>query len=340
MNCVMTIQRFGVAVLATTVAGIACAQLFETPKIPDTLRAKAQIAKAMEIGGPDLKDEVQWVCTTRKSVAPPGVKPPMITALPKWTPAEPTQVFDNLYWLGFREIGAWVLKTSDGIILFDTLNSAEEAQTILEPAMAKFGLDPRQIRYMIISHAHVDHYGGAAYLKRKYGARIAMGAPDWDYLLKPSPADALFKNLEKPARDMAIKDGDSITVGDTKVFMFITPGHTPGSMVSVFPIKDHGRTAKVALIGGALSMHSSQEMERLRANLARYAGPESVVALINSHPEQNTTNVSHYLLDRSAPKPFAWSKDKMDRYLRAATECTTDKVYDPAATAATRELAK
>ena len=92
--------------------------------------------------------------------------------------------------------------------------------------MQKLGLDPKQIKYIIISHAHSDHIGGAEILQKKYGARVVMGAPDWDTV-------ARFPNRYKtmaPKRDIVATDGMKITLGGRTVTIWLTPGHTPGTL--------------------------------------------------------------------------------------------------------------
>ena len=97
----------------------------------------------------------------------------------------PTKIFDNLYYFGFNTVGGWALTTSAGIVLIDTLNSTDDAQKVIEPAMQKLGLDPTQIKYIIVQHGHADHFGGAPYLQEKYGAKVVMGAADWDIITAP-----------------------------------------------------------------------------------------------------------------------------------------------------------
>src|SRR5689334_7672168 len=89
--------------------------------------------------------------------------------------ASPYKAFDNLYWLGTRQHSSWALRTSGGIILIDTNFSWAIEPEIVE-GFTKLGLNPRDIKYVIISHAHGDHDQGAALLQSRYGAKVVMGA--------------------------------------------------------------------------------------------------------------------------------------------------------------------
>jgi len=77
--------------------------------------------------------------------------------------ADPARVFDNLYFVGGKVHSAWALTTSDGIILIDTIFPYNSEELIVG-GMRKLGLDPKTIKYVLISHAHTDHIGGAEML--------------------------------------------------------------------------------------------------------------------------------------------------------------------------------
>src|SRR5436189_1276685 len=97
--------------------------------------------------------------------------------------ADPAKVFDNLYFVGGKIHSSWALTTSEGIILIDTIYPYNSEELIIG-GMRKLGLDPKNIRYVLISHAHGDHIGGAAMLQTRYGVRVVMGGPDWDWVAK------------------------------------------------------------------------------------------------------------------------------------------------------------
>ena len=138
--------------------------------------------------------------------------------------AWPANVFDNLYFIGTRTAGVWAINTSDGVIVIDA--NFHYSSTELVMGLLNFGLDPLDIKYVIVTHAHDDRYWGAKALQDTYPkARIAMSAADWDIVAKDN-APAQFK----PRKDMVITDGQKITLGEVTVTAYITPGHTPGTL--------------------------------------------------------------------------------------------------------------
>ena len=77
---------------------------------------------------------------------------------------EPAKVFDNLYFVGQSEYSAWAVTTSAGIILIDTIYDYS-VEVEVAGGLTKLGLDPAQIKYVIVSHGHADHSGGARFLQ-------------------------------------------------------------------------------------------------------------------------------------------------------------------------------
>ena len=136
--------------------------------------------------------------------------------------AEPAKVFDNLYYLGQTEYSAWAVTTSDGIIVVDALFDYSVEDEIVN-GLTKLGLDPTKIKYVLVSHGHSDHVGGARLLQDRFGARVIMSAADWDLVSRNTAA------WPKPKHDMVATDGQRLTLGDTTLTLYLTPGHTPGT---------------------------------------------------------------------------------------------------------------
>jgi metallo-beta-lactamase class B len=158
---------------------------------------------------------------------------------------EPKQAFDDLYWMGTPSRSTWALTTRDGIILYDT-QSVYDAEDVIFGGLKKLGLDPANVRYVIISHAHENEVGGARLLQERYGARIVMGAGDWDMV------DQSVNGFPrgKPKRDIIATDGMKVTLGGRTVTIYLMPGHTPGTISGIFEVHDHGKPLTVAYSGG------------------------------------------------------------------------------------------
>ena len=221
---------------------------------PPSSQIDAHIAAAKAAAGLEYRATFVNLCVPNAPPAGGGAGRGAAPAAPQ-TPdranwyAPPFKVFDNLYWLGTRQHSSWALQTSGGIIIIDT-NFAWATEPEIIEGLTKLGLNPRDVKYVVISHAHGDHDQGAAELQMRYGAQVVMGAPDWEATLK-RPATAAGG---VPKRNIAVgPEGTKLTLGDTTIQIVATPGHTPGTLSYVFPVKDQGRTVMVAYSGGTLT---------------------------------------------------------------------------------------
>lgn len=237
--------------------------------------------------------------------------------------AEPVKVADNLYWFGQTEYSVWAVTTSDGIVVLDAIFDYSIEDEV-DAGMKKMGLDPTKIKYAIVSHSHPDHFGGAKFLQDHYGTHVLMSAEDWDVL------DRL--NGTKPKRDMVAVDGQKLTVGDTTFTMYFTPGHTPGTISTVFPIKDSGKTHTVALWGGMGLNNDRETLTQYIAsakkfeNVAKQAGADII---ISNHTDWDRSKVNLPILAKRAPNspnPYVTNNASVLRFLKVAEECATAKV--------------
>jgi len=235
------------------------------------------------------------------------------------------RVFDNLYYVGHAQYGAWVVKTSAGLILYDALDSPDEAKQYIEGGMAKLGLDPKDIKYMIVTHGHGDHYGGAKYLQDKYGMRVALSAPDWAFMAS-QPVTA--RRGPPPKHDMDIADGQVLTLGDTSLKLILTPGHTPATISSIFTVTDHGTKHVVSFWGGTGLPTAKAPLTQYEASIHKlWDGGKAAGAdtLISNHPYLDTTlDALPKLAVRKADQqhPFVIGQASYDRYMTILNECT------------------
>src|SRR5215831_5903196 len=213
-------KRFNVAAAAIAVAGFAIAAVAAQPADP----IESHLAAAKTAAGFDFAGTLVRTCVVPQTGPGRDVAPPPPPARDTWF-TEPAKVFDNLYFVGTKIHNAWALTTSDGIILLDTLYDYASDEAIVG-GMKKLGLDPANVKYVIISHGHGDHVGGAKLMQDRFHSRIVMGAPDWESVEKSVNQ---YPN-GKPKRDIVGADGQKITLGDTSVTLVFTPGHTPGTL--------------------------------------------------------------------------------------------------------------
>jgi metallo-beta-lactamase class B len=254
---------------------------------------------------------------------------------------EPAKVFDNLYWLGSMGNGysvpqaagdsIWAVKTSDGIILIDTANEYQ-AEALITEGLKKVGLDPADIKYVVLTHPHGDRYFGSTYVQDKYKARVIMSQADWDTLAKSNEPAEL-----KPRKDMVATDGMKLTLGDTTLTLYVTPGHTPGTVSVLVPLKD-GSQSHLGVVWGGINPSverygvryypgMKQTFETWAASTARMkkivqdAGADVYMTI---HPlYDNALDKIHAVEYRDAHEPHPLvSKDNVNRFLTIIEECT------------------
>lgn len=181
------------------------------------------------------------------ATAPAPAGPRKVPPRAQWY-TEPAKVFDNLYYVGTAlgdNATAWAITTSDGIILIDATWDYR-AEELIVNGFKKLGLDPAQIKYVIISVAKPQIFGGARLLQDRYKAHILLSDADWNVIEKGN-----FSPDIKPKRDMVVTDGQKLTLGDVTVTLYVTPGNTPGTVSAlVSPLRDGTHKHVGAFFGG------------------------------------------------------------------------------------------
>jgi metallo-beta-lactamase class B len=257
---------------------------------------------------------------------------PAATARPAGPPAkdtwyaEPARVADNFYFLGTRIHSAWALVGSDGIIILEALFDYAAPDEIAG-GMKKLGLDIKKVKYVIISHAHADHDGGAKFLQDAIpSAHLVYGGPDWDAVDKSTNHAG-----GKPKHDIVGADGMKFSVGDASVQVVTTPGHTPGTISFLFEVKDNGRPLRVAYVGGTAipfngnAAYYDGYITSVK-KMAKAAADFGATALISNHTEfDNAFYKAHTAANRKPGEanPFDVGKSAVGRYFTMVEECTT-----------------
>lgn len=241
--------------------------------------------------------------------------------------AEPAKVADNLYFIGTQVHSAWAIVGSDGIIVLEALFDYAAPDEVIG-GMKKLGLDPQKVKYIILSHAHADHDGGAHFLQDSLPqAHMVYGAADWDAL-----EAAANHQGGKPKRDLSATDGQKISVGDASLQIITMPGHTPGTLSYLFEVKDHGKPLRVAYVGGtAIPFNGTPAYYDTylasSRKMAKAAADFGATALLSNHTEfDGAYYKAHAADDRksaSEPNPFDVGKTAVARYFTVVDDCAT-----------------
>jgi metallo-beta-lactamase class B len=286
------------------------------------------VAAAKAAAGEDYKALFDRLCTPPPAPRPQPAAPtraaaprPPVPDRAEWH-AEPVKVFDNLYFVGTREHSAWAVVTSAGIIVIDPLYAYAVEDEVVG-GLKKVGLNPADIKYVLVSHGHGDHSGGAGYLQDRFNAHVILAAPDWDLLERNT------RDTTKPKRDMIATDGQQLTLGDTTLTLHLTPGHTPGTISTLIPVRD-GSTRHLAAIWGGTAFNFQQTRQNFEmyiasaAKFASIAAKAGVDVILSNHTafDGSTTKLPALAARRpGAPHPYVVGADSIRRYLLVASEC-------------------
>ena len=313
----------------TYLASLILGALAACSTVPPTQATVDQyVDEARRIAGEDLKF-LMPVCNPQPAVraAPSQAMDESLAKLINQPAPEPGQAFDNLYYVGSAWVSAWVLKTSEGLILIDALNNATEASALIEGGMRRLGLDPAQIRYVLVTHGHGDHYGGAQMIAQRYGARIVASEIDWKMMETGLEFDSKMWD-RPPQRDIAVRDGETLTLGDVTVRFMITPGHTLGTITPVFNVRDGGKTHK-AMIWGGTSFNFGRDMGRLDGYIAQtermreLSSQWGIDVPLSNHPgfDGTVAKLKARASAAASSNPFVSGQPVVDRAMRVLNTC-------------------
>lgn len=280
---------------------------------PDWSAAKSHIDRAASLGGTQWGPTVTFLCGTAQTAN--GANDPVI---------EPVKLFDNLYALGDEGTVIYAITTPQGVILLDA-GYANKVETVIVPGLRRLGIDPDQVKMVLVAHGHADHYGGAAYFQQR-GAKVAVSAADWP-AVEATPLPAGSAPLK---RDLVLEDQKPITFGGVTVTPVAIPGHTPGSMGFIVPVADGGKPhvmgmfGSAALILGRLSTMQIEQVVDSTRHFGQVARTMKVDVELQNHPKfDDMWNRLAQLKTRRAgdPNPFVVGVDGYRRFNAVMTEC-------------------
>lgn len=217
---------------------------------------------------------------------------------------EPFKMFDNVYYVGDKWVSSYVVATSTGLVIIDTLEFPYSKW--IPENLKKLGLDDRAVSHIFITHGHSDHVGGASYLQNLYGSKVVMTENGYE-LTEDEARKSTGKNkFPPPVVKSFAEDGSRMVIGDTAFKLYITPAHTEGDLSIDFVVKHKGQPYRAFVVGGhgtsfqepGLAHKFLASMERIK----RLAKESPIVSVnLSNHPHKNNLFTNRDKRDEVAP---------------------------------------
>src|SRR6266581_3122737 len=307
--------------LVLAMAAVAFAQQRAAiPQKPDNPQSLVHVEAAKKLAGNDpfLMKPYDFYCPIGAARANSQTAPDL----------EPIKIFDNVYAIGNSETTTYVLPTSEGVVLIDS-GFENKVESTLVPQLQKIGLDPAKVKYILLGHGHADHFGGAKYFQDHYGTKVATTAADWDLMYAPNP-NPNAANQAKPKKEVVLAEGQPFKHGDLTVTLVAIPGHTPGALGFIFPVKDKGKTRIAGLFGGTIltmNIITTDGLKQYVQSIAHYldtAKKMKVEVELQNHPIFDGTPErleKLKTLKAGEPNPFTVGNDRYLKMWNIISQC-------------------
>jgi len=214
---------------------------------------------------------------------------------------EPFRIADGLWYVGDQRVCIHLVETSEGLILLDS--GFFHTNHLLTESVHRLGFEPADVRWILHTHEHFDHFGAADEFRTLYGTKSAISAVGAQEL-REHPERALMnwsnsEYQEIPTFDYELQDGEIFEFGGVKIRCELTPGHAPGVMSYFFEVTENGEKHLAGLFGGAgtgaitldymMTLGLPLDMpQRMLASLDKLE-QEPVTIHLGNHPGNNQT---------------------------------------------------
>ncbi|MBO6048779.1 MAG: MBL fold metallo-hydrolase, partial [Spirochaetales bacterium] len=164
----------------------------------------------------------------------------------------PFRIFGNIWYVGDSWVCVHLIDTGDGLLLIDCGNCGATAMLI--QAIWEAGFNPADVKWIVLSHGHLDHIGAAMFFKKMFGTKLYLGKPDAE-AFRTCPEKSLIQQCGDLSQDVfdvdyEIDEGDVLTFGNIKMQFYLVPGHTDGCIAAFFDVSDGVRTVRAGYYGG------------------------------------------------------------------------------------------
>lgn len=146
-------------------------------------------------------------------------------------PIAPFKIAEHTWYIGTEGLTALLIRTPEGAVLID--GGLPQATDMLLQRMRELGAEPRELKLILHSHAHGDHAGPIAAIKRATGAHVISNAESAVLLARGGSDDIHYGDgiLYPPVQtDRFVMDGEAVELGGIRFIAHYTPAHTPGSL--------------------------------------------------------------------------------------------------------------
>jgi len=241
------------------------------------------------------------------------VKDLLTGALARWNePTEPFKIIGNVYYVGTNGLASYLITSPQGHILVDTVMPESTSQ--IKGSIEKLGFKITDIKYLLNTHAHIDHTGGLAEMKQASGGQLVAGEADKALLeggYYPGAREEAALNFPPVKVDRTVREGDTVTVGDVTLTAHETPGHSPGCTSWTFNVKDGDATRSILIFcSGTVALNRLVTnptypgiVTDYRTTFARAKDMKPDV-LLAPHPEMYKMAEKRAKLAEGGPNPF------------------------------------
>ena len=212
----------------------------------------------------------------------------------------PFKIADRLYYVGDKNVCVHMIDTGAGLVLLDS--GYLGAEHLLIDSIWRAGFDPADVRWIIHSHGHSDHFGASSEFKNMFGTKLAISRVDAERLKRAGDAavpKADYPYAKVPEFDRELEDGEIWEIGEVKFRFVLTPGHTPGVLSIFFEVTDEGKTYLAGMFGGAgvnaiklqrllLGMNEPNAPQKMLDSIEKI-WDEPVVVHLGNHPYNSKT---------------------------------------------------